>query len=201
MKRPYTPRDHYYKEAKRSGLRARSAFKLEEIAQRHKLLGTGDCVLDLGAAPGGFLQIIRQKVGPGGHVVGMDLVDIQPMGHPNVVTLAADVWDASLGERLRQLAPRPYDVVVSDMAPKTTGVKSTDEARSEGLVERALELASCLSRPGAHFVAKLFMGRGFEGLRAAVRSRYTRADVVRPEATRGASMEIYLVGLGRRATA
>ena len=110
-----------------------------------------------------------------------------------------DVLADDAREQIQALAPGPYEAVLSDMAPKTTGVRATDEARSLRLAERALELARALGRPGSSFVTKLFMGGDFEAFRAQVRDAYREVKVVRPEATRSASIEIYLVGLGLRA--
>ena len=199
MGKPYRPKDHYFQRAKQRGFRARSAFKLEELVQRFGLLRPGARVLDLGAAPGGFLQVIARAVGPSGLAVGVDLVPVRPFTEQWVRTAVLDVLADDAREQDEALAPGPYDAVLSDMAPKTTGVRATDEARSLRLAERALELARALGRPGSSFVTKLFMGGDFEAFRAQVREAYREVKVVRPEATRSASVEIYLVGLGLRA--
>jgi 23S rRNA (uridine2552-2'-O)-methyltransferase len=199
MGKPYRPKDHYFQRAKQRGFRARSAFKLEELVQRFALLRPGARVLDLGAAPGGFLQVIAGAVGPSGLAVGVDLVAVRPFSEPWVRTAVLDVLADDAREQIEALAPGPYDAVLSDMAPKTTGVRATDEARSLRLAQRALELARALGRPGSGFVTKLFMGGDFEAFRAQLREAYREVKVVRPEATRSASVEIYLVALGLRA--
>jgi 23S rRNA (uridine2552-2'-O)-methyltransferase len=199
MGKPYRPKDHYFQRAKQRGFRARSAFKLEELVQRFALLRPGARVLDLGAAPGGFLQVIAGAVGPSGLAVGVDLVAVRPFSEQWVRTAVLDVLADDAREQIEALAPGPYDAVLSDMAPKTTGVRATDEARSLRLAERALELARALGRPGSSFVTKLFMGGDFEAFRAQLREAYREVKVVRPEATRSASVEIYLVALGLRA--
>lgn len=196
--RPYQPKDRFFKQAKAAGLRARSAFKIDEIAKRFRLFSRGQTVLDLGAAPGGFLQILLDEVGPKGTVVGVDLVPIRPLNRPNVKTAVADVLDPGFDALLTALHAGPFDVVVSDLAPKTTGIKDTDEARSLALAGKALEVSVQRGRPEGHFVAKLFMGRDFESFRVDVRKAFREVKVVRPEATRGGSMEIYLVGMSRR---
>ncbi len=198
-KRSYQPKDFYFRKAKDEGLRARSAFKIEEIARRFAIFKKGQTVVDLGAAPGGFLQIILNEVGPTGHVTGVDLAAIRPLGRANCVTAVLDVLGADFHAQLEALHPGPVDVVVSDLAPKTTGVKDVDEARSLRLVDVALEVAKRRGRPNGHFIAKLFMGSGFEALRDELKVLFGEVKVVRPEATRGASMEIYLVGLRKRA--
>ena len=199
MGKPYRPKDHYFQRAKQRGFRARSAFKLEELVQRFGLLRAGARVLDLGAAPGGFLQVIARTVGPSGLAVGVDLVPLRPFTEAWVRTGVVDVLAEDAQERIEAVAPGPYDAVLSDMAPKTTGVRATDQARSVRLAERALELARALGKPGSSFVTKLFMGGDFESFRGRLREDYREVKVVRPEATRSASVEIYLVGLGLRA--
>src|SRR5678816_4370349 len=158
MGKPYRPKDHYFQRAKQRGFRARSAFKLEELAQRFGLLRPGARVLDLGAAPGGFLQVIAREVGSSGLAVGVDLVPLRPFSEQWVRTAVLDVLADDAREQLEAVAAGPYDAVLSDMAPKTTGVRATAEARSLRLAERALELARALGRPGSSFVTKLFMG-------------------------------------------
>ncbi|MFZ5469323.1 MAG: SAM-dependent methyltransferase [Myxococcota bacterium] len=201
MGKPYRPKDHYFQKAKAKGLRARSAFKIEEIAHRFHVVKKGQRVLDLGAAPGGFLQLLADAVGPTGEVVGVDVVPIQPLARPQVRTAVLDVLADDFDEKLGQLAKGPFDVVVSDLAPKTTGIKATDEARSLRLAGKALEVARAHGAPGSSFLAKLFMGGDFEAFREEVRAAYDEVKVVRPQATRGRSMEIYLLGLGKKAIA
>jgi 23S rRNA (uridine2552-2'-O)-methyltransferase len=197
-KRPYQPKDYFFRKAKEEGLRARSAFKIDEIAKRFSIFKKGQTVVDLGAAPGGFLQIILNEVGPTGHVVGVDLAAIKPLGRPNVKTAVMDVLADDFAQQLEALHPGPVDVVVSDLAPKTTGIKDVDEARSLQLAGIALDVSRARGRPGGHFIAKLFMGGDFEQFRTDIRALFSDVKVVRPEATRGASMEIYLVGLKKR---
>jgi 23S rRNA (uridine2552-2'-O)-methyltransferase len=197
-KRSYQPKDYFFRKAKEEGLRARSAFKIDEIARRFSIFKKGQTVVDLGAAPGGFLQIILNQVGPTGHVVGVDLAAIKPLGRPNVKTAVLDVLADDFAAALEALHPGPIDVVVSDLAPKTTGIKDVDEARSLRLAAVALEVAKVRGRAQGHFIAKLFMGGDFSGFRGDLRAHYAEVKVVRPEATRGASMEIYLVGLRKR---
>ncbi|WP_224245211.1 SAM-dependent methyltransferase [Hyalangium gracile] len=201
MGKPYRPKDHYFQKAKQEGLRARSAFKVDEILKRHPIVRKGGVVLDLGAAPGGFLQILADTVGPTGKVVGVDIVAIRPFTQKHVTTAVLDVLADDFDAKLLALHEGPFDAVISDMAPKTSGIKATDEARSLRLAGKALEVAVTRGRPGSSFVAKLFMGGDFEEFRAQVRSNYEDVKVVRPEATRGASMEVYLVGLRLKAAA
>lgn len=191
--KPYDPRDRFYKKAKQEGLRARSAYKLQEIDQRLHLYRKGMSILDLGAAPGGWLQILAQAVGPTGRVVGIDLQPIQGMG-PTVRTAVLDIYAPDLDARLAELHEGAFDAITSDMAPKTTGIKTTDEARSIALAEQALALCERLLRPGGSFVAKVFEGGGFEDYLRQVKAAFGQVKLVRPEATRGRSVEIYVVG-------
>ena len=130
MGKPYRPRDHYFRKAKAEGFRARSAFKLEEVARRFALLRPGARVLDLGAAPGGFLQVVAEAVGPSGLAVGVDLVPLRPFKQPWVRTGVVDVVADDALDALDRISPGPYDAVLSDLAPKTSGIRGTDEARS-----------------------------------------------------------------------
>jgi 23S rRNA (uridine2552-2'-O)-methyltransferase len=192
----YDPRDRFFQKAKKEGLRARSAYKLEEIQRRSRILRPGARVLDLGAAPGGWCQIAAREVGPRGFVLGLDLEAI-PGLPPPVQTWVADAFAPELLERLRAEGGAPYDAVLSDLAPKTSGVRGTDEARSLALAERALELAGQVLRPTGSLVVKVFMGGGFEAFLGTFKQAFERVKVVKPEASvaRG-SKEVYLVGQG-----
>jgi len=196
-KRTYQHRDTFFRKAQKEGLRARSAFKMEEMVSTLALAKPGQNILDLGAAPGGFLQILAKVVGPSGRVIGIDIVPIRPLPFPQVSTLVIDIYSADIEAYLGALG-FSFHCVISDMAPKTTGIKITDEARSLALAERALELASRCCFPGGHFVAKLFMGRGFEEFRKAVAGEFSKTKIIRPKATRSASSEVYVVGLGKK---
>lgn len=197
MTKPYNPRDRFFQKAKKEGYRARSAYKLAEIQDRFRLLHPGAAVLDLGAAPGGFLQVAAEAVGPKGSVLGIDLEPIAPLPPP-VRTVAGDIYAEDVLATLRAIEPRAFDAVLSDMAPKTTGVRQIDEARSLALAERALELARQALKPGGAFVAKVFMGGDIEGFLAQVKRAFAKVKIVRPEATRGRSVEVYVVAQGLR---
>ncbi len=198
MARPYDPKDYYYRKAKKEGLRARSAFKIEEILRRHRLLAKGHAVLDLGAAPGGFLQILADAVGEKGVAVGVDLDPIPNLGRPWVRTAMVDLLAPDALDRIRALHSGRFHLVTSDMAPKTIGVKVTDEARSIALVRAALAVAEATLEPGGAFVAKVFMGGDFPALRKDLQSRFADVHVARPQATRESSYEVYVVGKGYR---
>jgi 23S rRNA (uridine2552-2'-O)-methyltransferase len=196
MAKPYDPKDFYYRKAKKAGLRARSAYKIDEILRRHRLLGKGDAVLDLGAAPGGFLQILADAVGEEGVAVGVDLEPIRNLGKPWVRTGVVDLLAPDALDRIRALHPGRFRVVTSDMAPKTIGVKITDEARSLELVRMALHVAEATLERGGAFIAKVFMGGDFPALKKELQERFEGVRVVRPQATRESSYEVYVLGKG-----
>jgi len=198
----YNPKDKYYQRAKDEGLRARSAFKLEELLDKAYPRGlTGKAVLDLGAAPGGWLQILSRRVGPRGRVLGLDLVEIRPVG-PNVSTWVADVRDAEVLERIAQEFPEGFELVTSDMAPKTTGIAAVDCARSLELVSAALGVAERTLHPGGAFLCKVFMGPDLPVFQThELKPRFADVRQVRPDATREGSREIYLVAKGLKAPA
>ena len=193
MPKPYNPRDRFYEKARKEGLRARSAFKLEEIQKRFRVLRPGGRVLDLGAAPGGWCQIAAREVGARGFVLGVDLEPIAPLPPPSQ-TWVADAFSTELLVRLRSEGRAPYDAVLSDLAPKTSGIHGVDEARSLDLAGRALALSLEVLKPGGSFVVKVFMGGDFEEFLRTCKRAFRQVRVVRPEASvaRG-SKEVYLV--------
>jgi 23S rRNA (uridine2552-2'-O)-methyltransferase len=192
----YTPKDRFFQQAKAQGLRARSAFKLDELVQRLGLRSLrGKTVVDLGAAPGGWLQVLARLVGPEGRVIGLDLVAIAPVAS-NVATHAVDMRDPAA---LAGLAlPAQVDLVTSDMAPKTTGIHATDVARSLELVRLAFDFTRARLRPGGTFITKVFMGQGLQELERDLKAAFLELRHIRPEATREGSREIYLAGKGLR---
>jgi len=196
MAKPYDPKDFYYRRAKAAGLRARSAYKIEEIVRRHRLLGRGQAVLDLGAAPGGFLQVLAEAVGERGTVVGVDREPIRPLRLGWVRTGVVDLLAPDALSRIRALHDGPFDLVTSDMAPKTIGVKVTDEARSLELCRMALRVSKETLKLGGAFVTKVFMGGDFPVFRSEVEALFAKVRVARPQATRERSYEVYLVGQG-----
>ncbi len=198
MSKPYDPKDYYYRKAKSQGLRARSAYKIEEIARRHRLLSRGQAVLDLGAAPGGFLQVLADEVGERGVAVGVDLEPVRGLGRPWVKSGVVDLLAPDALPRIRALHAGPFDVVTSDMAPKTIGVKVTDEARSLELSRMALGVAREVLKLGGSFVTKVFMGGDFPIFRREVAALFDEVHVARPQATREHSFECYVVGKGFR---
>jgi 23S rRNA (uridine2552-2'-O)-methyltransferase len=192
---PYARPDVHARKARALGYAARSVFKLEEIDKRTRLLKPGMRVLDLGAAPGSWAAYAAERVGKNGRVVAVDRTPITQLLPAHCITLEADVLDPALAQGpVGEHAP--YDVVVSDMAPNTTGHRATDQLRSSELFLRALALATELLAPGGSFVGKIFMSGHFDEARTAVRARFAKTRTIRPEAVRDVSYEIFLVGLG-----
>ena len=194
----FNPQDHYFKKAKRENFAARSVFKLQEINERHRLFKPGQRVLDLGAAPGSWSQYAVQQIGENGRLLGIDLTPIT-MKLKNAVFLAGDLMEMDLALVMREHGfDEPFSVVMSDMAPKTTGIKMTDQARSAELCELALDIACRFLQPKGAFVCKLFHGDDFVPFRDRMRQVFERVDVIKPKATRRISKEIFLVGLSRK---
>lgn len=189
--------DHYTRRAKQAGYAARSVFKLEEIDRRTQLLEGGMRVLDLGCAPGSWTQYAAKRVGPKGRVVGIDRRAIE-FDAPNVRTLVGDIFETDAAVFL-EAGGGPFDVVLSDMAPDTTGDRFTDHVRSVELCRRALHLADALVRPGGAFVCKVFDGGDLPDLVDEVRARYGKLKRIKPKSTRSESVELFLVARGRRA--
>lgn len=192
----YNPKDFYFKKAKEQNFAARSVFKLEEIDQRYKILGQAMKVLDLGAAPGSWSQFCSKKVGPKGKILGIDLQPIK-LTLQNAVFITADMRSLDLAQTMADngIAP-PFDVVLSDMAPKTIGIKEADQARSFELCELALAQAERFLKPGGSFVCKLFHSPEFEQLRKLLKERFKQVQVLRPKSTRKESKEIFFIAMG-----
>jgi 23S rRNA (uridine2552-2'-O)-methyltransferase len=185
--------DAFFKKARDAGFAARSVYKLEEIDRKLRLLRAGDRVLDLGCRPGSWMQYALKVVGAHGAVVGIDR-DPLPQPIPGTRVLCADLYTATDGELLGEL--KAFDVVLSDMAPNTTGIRATDQARSAALVEEALARAERLLAPGGAFVAKIFQGPDVEVIRKRMAARFSDVRTLKPEGSRAQSIEIYLAGKG-----
>jgi 23S rRNA (uridine2552-2'-O)-methyltransferase len=195
-KNPYAKPDRFTRAAKQAGFPARSVYKLEEIDRRVRLLRGGQRVLDLGAAPGSWAMYAASKIGPGGHLLAVDLDPLRTALPPNAVFVQGNALSTT-NEDLARFAP--YDVVLSDMAPRTTGNRVTDQARSHELFMRALAIAATLGAAGSAFVGKIFMSDDLPAAREELRRLYAAERLIRPEGTRAVSMEIFVVGTGKRA--
>ena len=190
---PYRAADAYGRRARREGYPARSVYKLQEIDRRLGLLRPGMRVLDLGAAPGSWTLYAAQRVGSEGVVVAVDLEPLRTAVPGHVRALQGDVFELEP----EALPGRPFDVVLSDLAPATSGHREVDQARSARLAERALQIATQVLSPGGALVAKLLQGPELQALQQQWRRHFARVRRLRPRATRSRSTELYLVGLGK----
>ncbi len=187
--------DQFHRRARQQGFRARAIFKLQTIDEKWELLRRGHRVLDLGCRPGSWLQYADGRVGPTGALVGVDRTALDPP-LPRVRMIVGDVHELAPEELLGEL--EQFDVVLSDMAPDTSGVRHVDQARSELLFERALDIAEATLTPSGHFVGKLFQGPEFQNLVTRCRQLFSKVKVVKPESSRSKSIEQYVVGRGFR---
>jgi 23S rRNA (uridine2552-2'-O)-methyltransferase len=184
--------EHYYKEAKRVGYRARSAFKLKQIQNKFTVIRRGDTVIDLGAAPGGWSQVAQELVGPQGSVIGIDISPVKPL--ENVHFIQSDITDTATLDRIQHVIKgTKADVVLSDMSPNISGSYSIDQARSIWLCEKALEVAREFLKPQGHFVCKLFEGEDTKSFLEHVKQNFYRVKQFSPQASRKSSSEIYII--------
>ncbi len=196
----YQRKDHLHQRAKKEGLRSRAAYKLEEIQKSFRLLSPGQRVLDLGCWPGSWLELAGRLVGPKGVVVGVDRAEIKPPIEADQVTaLVADLEEASIANRLREaLGADRADVILSDAAPKLTGVRETDRATEERLLEVIEALIPQLLVPGGSLLIKILEGPEAQLVARRIRKRFEKARTVKLQSTRKGSTERYLVARGFR---
>lgn len=205
-----TGRDEYYNKAKQQGYRSRAAYKLQQLDDLEDVISRGDTVVDLGAAPGGWLQVAAERVGDGGTVIGVDLQRIKPFDDDladRIETIRGDMTQERTRERVVEAAGGttadegqaggPVDVVVSDMAPNMSGEYSLDQARSLHLARQAFETALELLDTDGNFVVKVFQGPDVEAFRADLEDEFRYVRATSPDASREESSEIYFVGKGR----
>ena len=190
--------DPFVKKAQVEGMRSRAAYKLEEIIERGRLLKPGMTVVDLGAAPGGWSQVVRRDLGDRGRVLAMDILDMPPIA--GVDFIHGDFREAEALSRLEALLQgAPVDLVLSDMAPNMSGVDAVDLPRAMHLAELAMDFADRHLRPGGTFLIKLFQGVGFDDYVRQLRRRYDKVAIRKPAASRKRSPEVYALAQGKRA--
>ena len=189
--------DPYVQEAKRRGYRSRAAFKLIELDERDRLLRPGIVAVDLGAAPGSWCQVLRERLGPKGSIVAVDVLPMHPVA--GVAFVQADfATDEGLAAVEAALGAKPVDLVVCDMAPNLSGIDPVDQARSVGLADLALAFAGDHLQPGGDFAVKVFQGAGLAEFEKAMRARFDKVYVRKPKSSRDRSREIFVVGKGFR---
>jgi len=200
MKRPKPKaqqwQDHYARRAKKENYPARSVYKLEEIQQKYHLIKAGDAVLDLGCAPGSWLLYAARLAGERGRVVGIDLSPLQQQMPGNVRVLSGDVFE--LNQELLAAVGTDFNVILSDMAPATTGNRIVDTARSFNLCQAALSIAQDLLLPGGAFVCKIFQGEDFKAFADLVKTLFSKHKIFKPQSSRKASREIFIIGMGKK---
>lgn len=213
MPKPYNPQDRYFKKAKEEGYKARSAFKLQEIQEKFRVMRPGDTILDLGAAPGSFLQYVSKVIGPKGNALGVDLQEIK-LNLANVKTEVCDIYDnakvdglikrfseskSPAGRRHRPgvcgtlTALQKFDVILSDLAPRTSGVKNADQWKSVELCMQVVEIAQRWLKPHGNLVMKIFQGADFDEFLRETKKKFKTVKITKPKAVRDRSFEVYLV--------
>lgn len=188
----FKPQDHFFHKAKKEGYAARSAFKLEEIDKAHKLLNPGQNVLDLGCSPGSWSQYALKKVGSSGAVVGIDLNPVQISKPPNFTFIQADINEYDLSQLGLE-----FSLVLSDMAPKTSGIRITDQSRSFDLCQMALLAAQKFLMPNGHLIMKVFDGPDVDQLLQSCRESFKKVTTSKPDAVRKGSFERYIICLNK----
>ncbi len=194
----YQSKDSYFRRAKREGYRSRAAYKLLELNRRFRLIQAGNRVLDLGSAPGGWLQVVSKLVGPKGKVLGVDRQPIIPLNEKDVIILQGDIQVEETQIKIRELLGGPADCVLSDLSPRLSGIHDADVSRSMELARTAFEVASCLLKPGGSFLVKTFIGEESSAFFEELKPHFASLQRTRSEATRKGSSEIYYFGKGFR---
>jgi len=187
--------DFYVKQAKKEGYRSRAAYKLLEIDQKDRLFKPGMVVVDLGATPGGWSAVAKQKVGAQGQVFALDILPMAPLA--GVEFVQGDFNDEAVVEKLTQHVGK-VDIVISDIAPNITGIATVDQARAFQLNEQALAFATDVLKPGGTFLVKVFQGSGFEAFLKTMRESFTKVQSRKPKSSRDRSQEVYILGIGFR---
>lgn len=188
--------DFYYRKAKKEKYRSRAAYKLLQAVKKYRFLRKGNVVVDLGAAPGGWLQASRKIVGDEGFVFGVDLKSIEPLEAANVHTIIGDITDSETLKQVERSLPALVDAVISDVSPNVSGVWEIDHARQIDLARQSLILALKLLKVDGSFFVKVFQGDIFKGFFDEVTQHFARVEIIKPKASRAKSAEIFVLGMG-----
>jgi 23S rRNA (uridine2552-2'-O)-methyltransferase len=188
-------RDYFYRRAKEEQLRSRAAYKLLETIEKYGLIKEGDVVVDLGAAPGGWMQVALNAVGEGGFILGVDTREIKPFEAANSRSIIADITDQSIVETIKDFLPSSADVVVSDVSPNISGVWEVDHARQIDLARRSLFIAATLLNHGGNFFVKVFQGDLLDDFISEMGMQFEYVRLLKPKASRRESSELFVVGM------
>ncbi len=191
-------RDYYYRKAKEEKYRSRATYKLLQAVKKYRFLKKGDVVVDLGAAPGGWLQVSREIVGEEGFVLGVDLKKVKPLEAANVHTIVGDITDSETQKQIERILPASADAVISDVSPSISGVWEVDHARQVDLARESLRIALNLLKDGGNFFVKVFQGDMFQDFVEEVKQHFVRVEIIKPEASRAKSAEIFVLGIGSK---
>ena len=191
-------REFYYRKAKEEKLRSRAAYKLLQAVKKFKFIKSGNVVVDLGAAPGGWTQASLRIVGSSGFVLAVDLKRIEPVDSPNVRTIIGDITDPQTVQDILELLPRSADVVVSDISPNISGIWELDHARQIDLARHSLKIATSILRSGGNFFVKVFQGTTINNFIDEAKQYFSFVKLVKPKASRAKSSELYVLGMNFR---
>jgi 23S rRNA (uridine2552-2'-O)-methyltransferase len=187
-------RDYYYQKAKQEKYRSRASYKLFQAIKKYHLIEFGDVVVDLGAAPGGWIQAARKTVGKRGFVLGVDLKTVEPFPQPYVRTIVCDITEQDAVQQILEMLPRKADVVISDASPNISGIWELDHARQIDLAQQALQIALDTLRPGGNFFVKVFQGDMLDDYTHKVKQYFETVLVIKPKASRAKSSEMFILG-------
>jgi 23S rRNA (uridine2552-2'-O)-methyltransferase len=187
-------RDYYYKKAKLEKYRSRAAYKLFQAAKKYHFIRFGDVVVDLGAAPGGWIQAARKTVGNKGFVLGVDLRNIEPFPQHYVRTIICDITDQEAAQQILEMLPRKADAVISDASPNISGIWEVDHARQIDLAQHSLKIALETLRPNGNFFTKVFQGDMLDDFTRKVKQHFEKVLVIKPEASKARSSEMFILG-------
>jgi 23S rRNA (uridine2552-2'-O)-methyltransferase len=188
-------KDYYYRKAKEEKYRSRAAYKLAQVIRKYRLIKPNDIVVDLGAAPGGWMQAASKVVGEQGLVLGIDLKEIEPLNESNACAIVGDIIDLELVVQIKSILPSSADAVISDVSPNLTGVWDLDHARQIDLARRSLQIALTILKSDGNFFVKTFQGDLLRDFIEETKHYFTRVEIIKPLASRARSAEIYILGL------
>jgi len=190
--------EFYYKKAKEENYRSRATYKLVQANEKYQFIIRGDVVVDLGAAPGGWIQAARKMATKTGSVLGVDLKPIEPFTQDYIRTIVLDLTEPDAAEQILSFLPRKADVVLSDAAPNITGVWEVDHARQIDLASKAMDIAQQILKPGGNFFVKVFEGDLFNDFLQTIKMHFEEVKIVKPQASRSQSSEMYILAQGMK---